>query len=142
MQNNYNKIVGMYFDMKERPVDIAKKLNISRSAVTQQLKKDVRYSQEKQVRITKNRERHIQETKEYIKKKREEKKADDLILKQLHKTDSIELSARKKLSDIEYRNWNKSAYKYNSEKNRFEFREELGRSYDVPKYIKNIGDKK
>ena len=35
-----------------------------------------------------------------------------------------------------YRNWNKSAYSYNEEKRRFEFREELGRSHDVPKYIK------
>lgn len=36
-----------------------------------------------------------------------------------------------------YRNWNKSAYSYNEKKRRFEFKEdELGRSYDVPKYIK------
>ena len=35
-----------------------------------------------------------------------------------------------------YRNWNKSAFTYNEKKKRFEFREELGRSYDVPKYIK------
>ena len=36
-----------------------------------------------------------------------------------------------------YRNWNKSAYSYNEKKRRFEFKEdELGRRYDVLKYIK------
>ena len=38
--------------------------------------------------------------------------------------------------NIAYRNWNKSAYSYNEKKKRFEFKEDLGRSFDVPKYIK------
>lgn len=54
----------------------------------------------------------------------------------MHKQAGIELSAPKKLNNMAYRNWNKSAYTYNAEKKKFEFREELGRSADVPKYIK------
>lgn len=49
---------------------------------------------------------------------------------------SMELSKSKKLTDENYRKWNKSAYKYNPSKHRYEFDESLGRSYDVPKYIK------
>ena len=62
--------------------------------------------------------------------------ADDLILKNMHNQASVELSKPRKLSNMAYRNWNKSAFTYNEKKKRYEFREELGRSYDVPKYIK------
>ena len=57
-------------------------------------------------------------------------------MKNLHDQASMELSVPRKLSNMAYRNWNKSAYKYNQEKSRFEFRKGLGRSYDIPKYIK------
>lgn len=65
-----------------------------------------------------------------------QKNADDFDLRSMHNQASAELSQRKRLLNIAYRNWNKSAYKYNENKNRYKFREELGRSHDVPKYIK------
>lgn len=130
----------MYFVQKLKPVDIAKKLNIAKSSVTRVLQKDRRYMKFKQERKVKNRQKHIKETKDYIKAKRMinqfKNNADDLILKNMHNQASVELSKPKKLSNMAYRNWNKSAYSYNEEKRRFEFREELGRSHDVPKYIK------
>ena len=49
---------------------------------------------------------------------------------------SKDLAKNGKLSDRAYRDWNTSAYKYDVKKNRYEFREELGRSYDVKKYLK------
>ena len=55
----------------------------------------------------------------------------------MHEEASIELSGNKKLSDRAYRDWNTSAYEYNLAKRRFEFREELGRSYAVKKYLKD-----
>ena len=63
-------------------------------------------------------------------------KVDDLILRKMHDQATMELSRNSKLSDMAYRNWNTSAYKYNNSKKRFEFREELGKSYDVKKYLK------
>ena len=140
MKNRKDVILSMYFIEKLRPVDIAKKLDISKSAVTQVLKKDKRYVEIKQERKIKNQKKHIEETKEHIKAKRKitqfKNSADDLILKNMHNQASMELSQPKRLSNMAYRNWNKSAYSYNEEKRRFEFREELGRSHDVPKYIK------
>ena len=63
-------------------------------------------------------------------------KVDDLALKNIHIQDSIELSEHKKLTNMAYRNWNISAFKYNEKRKGYEFREELGRSADVPKFIK------
>ena len=130
----------MYFIENLRPVDIAKKLDISKSAVTQVLKKDKRYVQIKQERKSKNQKKHIEATKEHIKTKRKiaqfKNNADDLILRNMHNQASAELSQPRKMTNMAFRNWNKSAYSYNEKKRRFEFREELGRAADVPKYIK------
>lgn len=43
MKSKRAEIIKMYFEEKMRPVDIAKKLNITKSAITQVLKKDNRY---------------------------------------------------------------------------------------------------
>lgn len=140
MKNRKTTILNMYFIEKLRPVDIAKKLNISKSAVTQVLNKDKKYIEIKQERKNLNRNKHIEETKNYIKDKRKitqlKNNADGLILKNMHNQASRELSEPKRLSNMAYRNWNKSAYSYNEKRGRYEFKEELGRSFDVPKYIK------
>ena len=140
MKDRKEIILNMYFVEKLRPVDIAKKLDISKSAVTQVLRKDKRYVQIKQERKSKNQKKHIEATKEHIKTKRKiaqfKNNADDLILRNMHNQASAELSQPKKMTNMEFRNWNKSAYSYNEKKRRFEFRDELGRAADVPKYIK------
>ena len=140
MKNRKEVILNMYFIENLRPVDIAKKLDISKSAVTQVLKKDKRYVQIKQKRKSKNQKKHIEATKEHIKTKRKiaqfKNNADDLILRNMHNQASAELSQPRKMTNMAFRNWNKSAYSYNEKKRRFEFREELGRAADVPKYIK------
>ena len=134
------KILEMYFDKQIKPVEIAKILHIHKYTVTRVLQKDKRYTKEKELRKNVNRQKHVEETKAYIKKTRKIKQfknnMDDLILKNMHNQVSTELSAPKKLSNIAYRNWNKSAYTYNSKRNGYEFRKELGRSNDVPKFIK------
>ena len=53
-----------------------------------------------------------------------------------HRQDSKELSKSGHLSNENYRKFNYSAYKYNPSKRRYEFDNTLGRSYAVPKYIK------
>ncbi len=140
MKSNKETILKMYFLDNLRPKDIAEELNISKSAVSQVLKKDERYTEEKKSRIAKNQEKHKEKTKEYIKadrkKKQFKKEADNLSLKDMHNQASAELSKRKRLNNMAYRNWNKSAYTYNEKRKGFEFRKELGRSIDVPKFIK------
>lgn len=140
MKSNKESILDMYFLEHLRPVDIAKELNISKSAVTQVLQKDNRYSKEKEHRKAENYRKHIKDTEERntrIRKINQFKNSvDDLILKNMHKQAGIELSAPKKLNNMAYRNWNKSAYVYNEKRKGYEFRKELGRANDVPKFIK------
>lgn len=130
-------ILKMYFKEKMKQIDIAKKLNISKYKVSRVISKNAESSKEKEKRKIENKKKNIEFTKNYIKQKRSESKNNDYaIMKNLHDQASMELSAPRKLSNMAYRNWNKSAYKYNQEKSRFEFRKGLGRSYDIPKYIK------
>lgn len=140
MKNNKDTIIQLYFIEKFKPVDIATELNISKSAVTQVLQKDVRYTAEKARRKEQNKIKHKEDTNNFKKAKRKanqfKNNVDDLILKNMHNQASAELSKGKKLNNMTYRNWNKSAYEYNSKRKGFEFRKELGRSYDVPKFIK------
>lgn len=140
MKNNKDTIIKLYFIEKLIPADIATKLNISKSAVTQTLQKDERYKIEKELRKEQNQVKHKENTNNYIKmtRKKEQFKnnVDDLILKNKHIEASNELSKRKRLNNMGYRNWNKSAYEYNFKRKGFEFKKELGRSYDVPKFIK------
>ena len=134
------KVLKMYFTEKMRPTDIAKKLDIKQYVVSRIITKDARYTTEKEERKEKNKKKHNQNTKEYMVNKRKEvqfnNKVDDLALKNIHIQDSIELSEHKKLTNMAYRNWNISAFKYNEKRKGYEFREELGRSADVPKFIK------
>lgn len=140
MKSNKETILKMYFFDKLRPKDIAEELNISKSAVSQVLKKDERYQEEKLKRKQQNKLKHIEDTKRIIKTKRKinqfKNNVDDLILKNMHNQASAELSKGKRLNNMAYRNWNKSAYTYNKKRKGFEFRKELGRSIDVPKFIK------
>lgn len=135
-----SKIIDMYFKEQKKPVEIAKELQIPKYTVTRVLQKDNRYLKEKQRRIKINKLKHTEKTKTYIYGQRSEQqfkdKNDELVLKKLQSQASRELSLNKRLSNMAYRNWNKSAYTFNEEKERFEFRDELGRSRDVPKYIK------
>ncbi len=140
MKNHRETIINRYFIGKLKPVEIAKELNISKSAVTQVLQKDKRYQKEKIKRIEQNKENHNENTKKYIKHKREvtkrKKNKDTIDLRNMHNQATTELSRKKRLSNMAYRNWNKSAFTYNKKRKGYEFRKELGRSYDVPQFIK------
>ncbi len=140
MKNHRDTIINKYFIDKLKPVEIAKELNISKSAVTQVLQKDKRYQKEKNKRIKQNEKNHSEKTKKYMKNKREimkrKKDKDNIDLKNMHNQATAELSKKKRITNIAYRNWNKTAFTYNEKRKGYEFRKELGRSYDVPKFIK------
>lgn len=134
------KILELYFNEKMKQKDIATKLNISTSTVSRTIQKDIRYIEEKKTRKQDSEIRHNKDIQKRVENKRKtnkfERNNDELILKNIHNQDTMELSKRSHLSNENYRKWNCSAYQYNPSKHRYEFRNELGRSYDVPKYIK------
>lgn len=135
-----DEILDLFFNKKMKQKDIAELLNIAKSTVSKVVSKDSRFIAEKSLRKANNkvkRNKDIQRRVEQNRKKEQFKNnSDDLILKQMHSQASMELSKRSHLSNENYRKWNKTAYNYNPSKKRFEFDENLGRSYDVPKYIK------
>lgn len=135
-----NTILDLYFNNKLKQIEISKQLNISKSTVSKILSKDARFEEEKKHRKLENKIKHNKDIQIRVENKRKEiqfnNNVDDLILKHLHNQASTELSKRSHLTNENYRKWNISAYKYNPSKHRYEFNENLGRSYDVPKFIK------
>ncbi len=138
--NKKESIIKLFYINHLKVKEIAQILNVDKSYITRIIKSDDRYINEKNNRKVISQKNHIESTKTGVKKSREIKKfnnkVDDLILRNLHRQASVELSKGKYLTNENYRKWNYSAYKYNPSKKRYEFCEELGRSYDVPKIIK------
>lgn len=135
-----DEILDLFFDKKMKQKDIAELLNIAKSTVSKIVSKDSRFIAEKSLRMAKSKAKHNKDIQTRVEQNRKKvqfkNNSDDLILKQMHSQASMELSKRSHLSNENYRKWNKTAYNYNPSKKRFEFDENLGRSYDVPKYIK------
>ena len=131
-----SKIINLYFDKKYKPIQIAKELDISNSYVTKIIKQDERYETETINRKYENKIKNLINTKNYIKQKRTINRELDAYVKQQHIQASLELSGRNHISNRSFRRWNSSAYTYNYQKECFEFDKKLGRSYAIPKYVK------
>lgn len=131
-------IVDLFYNKHLKVKEIAEIENTSSAYITKVIKQDDRYIQEKEYRkaISENNRKVAQN--KFVKTKRETKRSEDNyeFVKSQHRQATSELSKSKHLSNENYRKWNYSAYHYNPFKKRYEFDENLGRSYDVPKYIK------
>ena len=138
MESSKEQIIKNFFNEHLKVKDIAERMNVSSSYVTRIIKQDKRYSEEKEYSYNKSKEKRKLDQNNFIKHKREQKMIDDnyAFVQEQHRQAVLELSKSKHLSDESYRKWNISAYRYNPSKHRYEFDEKLGRSADVPKYIK------
>lgn len=138
METLKDKILNLFYINHLKVKEIAESTNVTSAYITKVIKTDSRYKEEKDLRKEKSKEKRKQAQNNFIKQKRENKRIEDnyALVQSQHIQASMELSKSKKLTDENYRKWNKSAYKYNPSKYRYEFDEKLGRSYDVPKYIK------
>lgn len=138
MENSKELIIKYFFNEHLKVKEIAEMIHTSSSYITKIIKQEERYSEEKEYRINKSKEKRKQNQKRFIKHKREQKRFDDnfAFVEEQHRQATLELSKSKHLSNESYRKWNISAYKYNPSKHRYEFNDNLGRSADVPKYIK------
>ena len=131
-------ILNLFYIEHLKVKEISAIVNTSSAYITKIIKQDTRYMQEKEYRKSiSNAKRKVAQN-NFVKNKRENKKIEDnySIVQFQHEQATRELSKAKHLSNESYRKWNYSAYKYNPSKKRYEFNDTLGRSYDVPKYIK------
>lgn len=132
------KIKELYFKEKYKQKEIAELLNVSNKYVSKVLIKDYRYKNEKEQRKNLAKAKHRNDTINYIKNKRKSNHIDVEYekLKQLHIQASIELSeGRKTINNRVFRDWNKSAYKYNSKTKSYHLKKGITTGYDVPKKI-------
>lgn len=136
--NHTTQILNLYYIQHKKIIEIQKILNISSPYISKIIKKDYRYENEKNNRKKLSIEKRKKNQRNFIKNKREIQKYCDnyLLVQAQHIQASKELSKKSHLTNENYRKWNYSAYNYNPSKKRYEFDDKLGRSFDVPKYIK------
>lgn len=138
MKNQKETIIGLFYIEHQNVKDIADEVNTSSAYITKVIKSDNRYLAEKNYRKDIAKEKRRIKKNKFIKEKREKIKIEDnyQIVQAQHIQATRELSKSNHLSNENYRKWNASAYKYNPSKKRYEFDDRLGKSYAVPKYIK------
>lgn len=133
------EIKKLYFNKGYNQTEIGKILNISNKYVSKVLLMDRRYKEEKERRKTLSKNRHKQKTIDYIQKKRKNKGIDIVYegLRQMHIQATHELSSgRNRISNKAYRDWNKSAYRYDQRNKSYRLKKGLVVGSDVPKTIK------
>ena len=137
MSNNKDLILKLYYIEKLRVVDISKELGISKSAVTQVLKRDEKYIKEKELRKKQNKVKHNKQIQKWVENKRREKDSSDFqILKVMHEQTSRELSGgNRPISNRAFRNWNTSIYKFNEKSSSYVLKKGINVGADVPRRI-------
>ena len=126
----------MYYNEHDKPINIAKELNVNPSYITKIIKNDIRYIQEKEYRAEISKENRKIAKREWIRNKRQSENDKQLyeFVKQQHIEASKELSYSSEMSDLAYRKWNSSAYHRNCKGNLIIDRR-LKIGSDVPKSI-------
>ena len=130
-------IYNLYFKDKLTVSEISKKVNLSISQISRILSKSSLYQQEKSSRKEENHKKHQEQAKEIMRKKRYKKQMEEkAIMDKLHNQAAIELSYFSSISKVALRKNCSSAYNYNNEKERFELKDNMAYSNDMPKIIK------
>ena len=138
METTKKNIVDLFFLKHLKVKEIAEKINVSSAYVTKVIKQDERYLKEKEFRKNESKDKRKIAQNKFAKEKREKKRIEDnyAFVQEQHRQASKELSKPRHLTNETYRKWNSSAYNYNPSKKRYEFDNNIVRSYAVPKYIK------
>lgn len=138
METSKENIINLFYAEHLKVNEIAQQLSVSSAYITKIIKQDNRYLQEKEYRKNLSKTKRKIAQNNFIKAKRERIRIEDnyAVLQEQHRKASKELSQSRYLSNENFRKWNTSAYKYNPSKRRYEFDSKLGRSYAIPKYIK------
>ena len=136
-----DKIIELFFTEHLRPVDISKKLKVGMPYITKIIQKDSRYIQEKEARKQDNKEKQKTQKRIYAQNKREkerQEKQDYQKLLTIINNDNKFLSTKKKVSDIKYAKWNRSAYNYDEETSNLVLKDNINAGYNVAKRVSDI----
>ena len=109
--------------------------------ITRIIQTDSRYIEEKEARKQENREKQKEQKRIYAKNKREkerqEKQDYQKLLVQIN-NDNKFLSTKKKVSDLKYAKWNRSAYDYDENTSDLILKDKIVAGFNVAKRVSNI----
>ena len=135
------KIIELFFIKHLRPVDISKKLKVGMPYITKIIQKDSRYIEEKETRKLSNKEKNKIQKRMYAqnkrKKEKQEKQEYQRLLVQINR-DNEYLSTKKKENDLQFANWNRSAYEYDKDSSDLVLKGNLNTGFNVAKRVSNI----
>ena len=136
-----DKIIELFFTEHLRPVDISKKLNVGMPYITKIIQKDSRYIEEKETRKLLNKEKNKIQKRMYAQNKRQKEKQEkqeyQKLLVQINR-DNEYLSTKKKENDLQFANWNRSAYEYDKDSSDLVLKNDLNTGFNVAKRVSNI----
>ena len=133
-----DKIIELFFTEHLRPVDISKKLKVGMPYITKIIQKDSRYIEEKEVRKLESKEKNKIQKRMYAQNKRKKEKQEyQRLLVQINR-DNEYLSTKKKENDLQFANWNRSAYEYDKDSSDLVLKDNLNTGFNVAKRVSNI----
>ena len=133
-----DKIIELFFTEHLRPVDISKKLKVGMPYITKIIQKDSRYIEEKEARKLSNKEKNKIQKRMYAQNKRQKEKQEyQKLLVQINR-DNEYLSTKKKENDLQFANWNRSAYEYDKDSSDLVLKDNLNTGFNVAKRVSNI----
>ena len=133
-----DKITQLFFTEHLRPVDISKKLKVGMPYITKIIQKDSRYIEEKEARKLESKEKNKIQKRMYAQNKRQKEKQEyQKLLVQINR-DNEYLSTKKKENDLQFANWNRSAYEYDKDCSDLVLKDNLNTGFNVAKRVSNI----
>ena len=133
-----DKIIELFFTEHLRPVDISKKLKVGMPYITKIIQKDSRYIEEKETRKLESKEKNKIQKRMYAQNKRQKEKQEyQRLLVQINR-DNEYLSTKKKENDLQFANWNRSAYEYDKDSSDLVLKDNLNTGFNVAKRVSNI----
>ena len=133
-----DKIIELFFTEHLRPVDISKKLKVGMPYITKIIQKDSRYIEEKEARKLESKEKNKIQKRMYAQNKRQKEKQEyQKLLVQINR-DNEYLSTKKKENDLQFANWNRSAYEYDKDSSDLVLKDNLNTGFNVAKRVSNI----
>ena len=132
------EISRLFYDEHKKPTDIANKVNVQKSYVTKIIQKNDKYAEEKEMRKQQTKEKNKYCKRNYINKKRQADKEEYAKMQVQQNKDIKFLSAPKKMNDITFAKWNRSAYTYDNNSSDLLLKEDIITGYNAPKRVSNV----
>ena len=136
-----DKIIELFYNEHLRPTDISNKLKVKMSYITRIIQTDSRYISEKEARKLENKEKQKSRKRIYAKNRREQERQEkqdyQKLLVQID-NDNKFLSTKRKVSDLKYAEWNRSAYDYDENTSDLVLKDKIVAGFNVAKRVSNI----